>query len=253
MLEIPYKIIFRIEIDTLFDAHGKLSLSKMEHLAMVCTNMQNAGFQVLVVSSGAIMLGTAKMGLPAPPTELITKQAIAAIGQADLIRHYQMFFDGFDQIVAQVLITRDVVNNPVRNNNARMTLNRLLQKGIIPIINENDSVSTDDIILDDNYPLTLIVARLVKPHAIVIKSAEDNQYRLIVRNKPEILDVNEEQLFDLANRLKSGKGIADKIHFDCKTQKPVPSATEGNSGNGSSTDTVDMINGFPRVLTKTYQ
>jgi glutamate 5-kinase len=250
MLEIPYKIIFRIEIDTLFDAHGKLSLSKMEHLAMVCNNMQNAGFQVLVVSSGAIMLGTAKMGLYAPPTELIAKQAIAAIGQADLIRHYQMFFDGFDQIVAQVLITRDVVNNPVRNNNARMTLNRLLQKGIIPIINENDSVSTDDIILDDNYPLTLIVARLVKPHAIVIKSHADNQYRLVVRNNPRIMDVKEEQLFDLANLLKSGKGIADKINFDCKSQKPVFAANESYSNGYSSVEGIDMINGFPTVLTK---
>jgi glutamate 5-kinase len=149
----------------------------MEHLAMVCTNMQNAGFQVLVVSSGAIMLGTAKMGLPEPPTELITKQAIAAIGQADLIKYYQMFFDSFDQIVAQVLLTRDVVSNPVRNRNARMTFNALLDKGIIPIINENDSVSTDDIILDDNYPLTLIVAQLVKPHAIVIKSYEENRFK----------------------------------------------------------------------------
>jgi glutamate 5-kinase len=240
-----YKIIIRIEIDTLFDAGGKLSLEKMEHLAMLCTNIQNAGFKVLVVSSGAIMLGTAKMGLPEPPTELITKQAIAAIGQADLIKYYQMFFDSFDQIVAQVLLTRDVVSNPVRNRNARMTFNALLDKGIIPIINENDSVSTDDIILNDNYPLTLIVAQLVKPHAIVIKSFEENRFKLIIRNNNEIIDVSEEDLFHLADRIKSGKGIAQEINFDCKTGKNV----HNNNSTTEKSGAINMVSGFPEVIT----
>jgi glutamate 5-kinase len=191
------------------------------------------------------MLGTAKMGLPEPPTELITKQAIAAIGQADLIKYYQMFFDSFDQIVAQVLLTRDVVSNPVRNRNARMTFNALLNKGIIPIINENDSVSTDDIILDDNYPLTLIVAQLVKSHAIVIKSYEENRFKLIVRNNPEIIDVSEDDLFLLADRIKSGKGIAQEINFDCKTGKNVLT----NNSTTEKSGAINMVSGFPEVIT----
>lgn len=244
-MENNYRIIFRIEIDTFFDERGKLSLQKMEHFVMVCTNMRNAGFQVLMVSSGAIMLGTAKMGLPEPPTELIAKQAIAAIGQTDLIRYYQMFFDSFDQTVAQVLITRDVLSIPVRNKNARMTLNKLLEKGIIPIINENDSVSTDDIILDDNYPLTLIVAQLVKPHAIIIKSYEEGRFSLIVRNKPEIMDVAEEDLFQLAHRIKSVEGIANEINFDCKTRKPLNPSLPGTDNSMAE---VPMISGFPQVF-----
>lgn len=242
-----YKIIFRIEIDTLFDDRGKLSLEKMEHLVMLCTSMQNAGFKVLIVSSGAIMLGTEKMGLAEPPEELITKQAIAAIGQADLIKYYQMFFDGFDQIVAQVLITRDVVSNPVRNNNAKKTLNTLLNKGIIPIINENDSVSTDDIILNDNYPLTLIVAQLVKPHAIVIKSYQENRFNLLVRNNPEPIEVSEENLFNLADLIKSGKGIVKDINFDCKTGKSVLNI----GAPGEEQIAVNMISGFPEVINLT--
>jgi glutamate 5-kinase len=242
-MELPYKIIFRIEIETLFDQKGKLSLEKMEHLAMVCTNLQNAGFQILIVTSGAILLGTAKMGLQAPPTELIAKQAIAAIGQADLMRYYQMFFDGFDQIVAQVLLTSDVVNNPVRKKNARMTLNRLLEKGIIPIINENDSVSTDDIILNDNYPLTLIVAQLVNPRAIVIKSKQDKQYTLIVKNNPQLLDVSEENLFNIANNIKAGRGVVQEINFDCLTRE-IPE--QNKSGNVLSK--AKMVNGFPKIL-----
>jgi glutamate 5-kinase len=249
-METPYKLIFRIEIDTLFDDYGKLSLQKMEHLAMICTNLQNAGFQVLIVTSGAILLGTAKMGLKSPPTELIAKQAIAAIGQADLMKYYQMFFDSFDQIVAQVLVTRDVVSNQVRNKNARMTLTRLLEKGIIPIINENDSVSIDDIILNDNYPLTLIVAQLVKPHAIIIKEQEEKQFRLIVRNKPEIINITEEDIFNLAHRLKSGPGIAQEINFNCKTGKPVKYDDKKQDTLTSGSDTVKLVSGFPEVLTK---
>lgn len=219
----------------------------MEHLVMLCTSMQNAGFKVLMVSSGAIMLGTEKMGLSEPPEELITKQAIAAIGQADLIKYYQMFFDSFDQIVAQVLVTRDVVSNPVRNNNARKTLNTLLNKGIIPIINENDSVSIDDIILNDNYPLTLIVAQLVKPHAIVTKSYHENRFKLLVRNNPDIIDVSEENLFHLADLIKSGKGIVKEINFDCKTGRSV--LTSGAPIEKQSA--VNMISGFPEEINLT--
>lgn len=241
-----YKIIFKIEIDTLFDQQGTLSLKKMEHLAMVCTNMRNAGFQVLIVTSGAILLGSAKMGLSTPPVDLIPKQAIAAIGQADLMKYYQMFFDGFDQIVAQVLITRDVVDNPVRNKNARMTLNRLLEKGIIPIINENDSVSTDDIMLNDNYPLTLIVARLINPQAIVVKNRRDNQFSLLVKNNPVMMYIPEERLFQLAHQLKSGKGIAKDINFDCKTREPINGAATQADSHPAQT----LKNGFPVVLTE---
>jgi glutamate 5-kinase len=238
-MDTSYKIIFRIEIDTLFDRDGNLSPSKMEHLAMVCTNLSNAGFRVLIVSSGAIMLGTAKMGLSSPPVELVEKQAIAAIGQADLINNYQRFFETFDQMVAQVLLTRDVEKNTTRNKNARMTLHRLMEKNIIPVINENDSVSTDDIILNDNYPLTLIVAGLVKPHAIVVKSATEGIYQLLIRNRQAVEEINEERLFHLANTLKSGRSIATEIGFDCKT---------GKSLSEVPSEIVKMKHGFPEIL-----
>jgi len=247
-----YTLIFRVEIDTLFDENGKLSLQKMEHLAMIVTNLRNAGFRVLIVTSGAIMLGTAKMGLPEPPTELITKQAIAAIGQADLMKYYQMFFDGFDQMVAQVLITRDVADNPIRKKNARNTLKNLLEKDIIPIINENDSVSTDDIILNDNYPLTLVVARLIRPNAIVIKKRRANQFMLVVRNNPQVAEVSEEVLFHLAHKIKAGKDIAEEINFNCATRKPINQQKIIENTPDYRLD-IEMINGFPEILTTSYQ
>lgn len=214
--EVPYKIIFRVEIDTLLDEAGHLNKQRMEHLAMVCTNLQNAGFKVLVVTSGAIVLGSKKMGLPAPPTELISKQAVASIGQADLIKYYQTFFNTFDQSVAQILITRDVAKHRKWYNNARKTLLKLLEKDIIPVINENDAVSVDDIILNDNYPLTLIIARLVKPNAIIIPTMSPNKYKLMIKNDPEILEMNENDMFSIADMIKTGKKISEKINFDCR-------------------------------------
>ncbi len=247
-----YTLIFRVEIDTLFEGDGKLSLPKMEHLAMIITNLRNAGFRILIVTSGAIMLGTAKMGLPEPPTELITKQAIAAIGQADLMKYYQMFFDGFDQMVAQVLITRDVADNPVRKKNARNTLINLLEKDIIPIINENDSVSTDDIILNDNYPLTLVVARLIRPNAIVVKKQKDDKFMLVVRNNPLLAEVSEDILFQLAHKIKAGKDIAKEINFNCVTRKPI-SEQQIIENAPEYRLNIEMINGFPEILTTSYQ
>ncbi|TVQ06875.1 MAG: hypothetical protein EA361_19035 [Bacteroidetes bacterium] len=248
-METSYKLVFKVEIESLFDASGKLSLAKMEHLAMVITTLQNAGFQTLLVSSGAIALGTAKMGLAGPPKELITKQAISAIGQADLIKYYQMFFDSFDQIVAQVLITKDVITNPLRNNNTKKTLNRLLQKGIIPIVNENDSVSIDDIILNDNYPLALIVAQLTHAHVIVVKENKEDLFRIIIRNNPKMIMVSEEGLFKLANNIKSGETIAEQINFDCKTRQPIQSSEKNNTKEESGLAyTSILVNGFPQVL-----
>lgn len=247
-METSYKLVFKVEIESLFDTHGKLSLPKMEHLAMVISSLQNAGFQTLLVSSGAIALGTAKMGLASQPEELIKKQAISAIGQADLIKYYQMFFDTFDQIVAQVLITKDVITNPVRNNNAMKTLNRLLLKGIIPIVNENDSVSVDDIILNDNYPLALIVAQLTQAHVIVVKENQEDQFRIIIRNNPEIIKVSEEGLFKLANNIKSGETIAEQINFDCKTKQPVKSSENNTQKKSGLPHTSEMVNGFPQAL-----
>lgn len=220
----PYRIIVRVEIDTLFEHEEKLSLKKMEHLSMICANLQNAGFKVLIVTSGAIMLGTQKMGLDQPPTDLIRKMAIASIGQADLIKHYQMMFNTFDQTVAQVLITRDVIQNPVRKKNAQRTLNKLLQKGIIPVINENDAISTDDIILNNNYPLTLIVAALTMPNAIVIHNngGESQKFTLLVKNYPVMLKMSESELFATATAAREGKNLAQMTGFNCSTKQKTP-------------------------------
>ncbi len=199
-----YRVVIKVEIETLFNGNDTLSHSRMDHLAMVCTNLQNAGLQVLMVSSGAIVLGSAKLGLEDEPKGVVQKQAVAAVGQAELMKLYQGYFDGYDQKVAQVLLTNDVITNPVRNKNARATFEKLLEKGIIAIINENDSVSTDDIIENDNYPLTLIVANLIDADAIVVKTARETDYQLVLRNSDLVHHVVEQDLYKLTDALNRG-------------------------------------------------
>jgi len=199
-----FKVVFKVEIETMFNGNGSLSLPRMDHLAMLCTNLQNSGLQVLMVSSGAIVLGSARLGLDAPPKGVVQKQAVAAVGQAELMRLYQVCFDGYDQKVAQVLLTNDVITNPVRNKNACATFYKLLEKGIIPIINENDSVSTDDIIENDNYPLALIVANITDADAIVVKTSRETDYQLVLKNSEVVHGIHEGDLYRLADELDSG-------------------------------------------------
>ncbi|MBN1182917.1 MAG: hypothetical protein JXB49_11560 [Bacteroidales bacterium] len=179
------KVVFRIEIATLLDEKGTLNLKKMERLAMLVTNLNNSGVHPLIVSSGAIFLGSYKLKRLGLPDTLTEKQAIAAIGQAELIRYYQDCFSIFHQFVAQVLLTSDVINHPERNKNAKNTFFDLLDKNIIPVINENDSVSTDDIELDDNYPLALNVAAIVDAEFIILKLVENGKFLLLRKNQPD--------------------------------------------------------------------
>lgn len=172
-------IIVRVEISTLLGSNGKISNKKMDRLAMVVTNLHNSGKHVLVVSSGAIVLGAEKLKLRRIPDDHIDMQATAAVGQAELIRCYQRHFDDYNQIIAQVLLTSDIIDYPERVENTRNTFNTLLDMNIIPIINENDPVSTTDIEYDDNYPLALIVANIAKADFIIIKMEMDGKYLIV--------------------------------------------------------------------------
>ena len=185
-------IVVRIEISTLLGPNGKISPRKMDRLAMVLTNLHNSGKHVLVVSSGAIVLGSEKLKLQRIPDGQIDMQATAAVGQAELIRCYQRYFDDYNQIIAQVLLTSDIIDYPERLQNTRNTFNSLLEMSIIPIINENDPVSTTDIEYDDNYPLALIVANIAQADFIVIKMELNGKYLIVPGGKQSAMVVDGE-------------------------------------------------------------
>jgi len=206
------RIVVRIEISTLSNPEGKFDHRKMDRLAMVLSNLNNSGKQLLLVTSGAIALGTDKLNLNRQPQSFIDMQVAAAIGQAELIRFYQHYFDQFNQIVAQVLLNSDVMDDEERLKNAQNTFNTLLDLNIIPIINENDTVSTIDIELDDNYPLALNVAKIARADLILIKTDTNSNFIIQPRGKLQARFVSDEN--QLLCELENISSELDKIEAE---------------------------------------
>lgn len=191
------RVVVRIEISTLSNSDGKFNHQKMDRLAMVLSNLNNSGKQVIVVSSGAIALGSDKLKLNIQPQSYTDMQAAAAVGQAELIRFYKHYFDHYNQIVAQVLLTGDIMDSSIRVKNTQNTFNELLEMNIIPIVNENDAVSTTDIELDDNYPLALSVAKITESDIILIKMDTNSTFIIQPRGTAAAKLVHDEtSLFD---------------------------------------------------------
>ncbi len=211
-------IVVRVEFATMTNSAGELDMQKMERFIMVVSSLQNYGANVIIVSSGAIMMGARKLGMKGEPDNHIAMQAAAAIGQAELIKMYQLYFDEYSQIVAQILLTNQIMDNPVRVKNAHNTFSRLLEMNIIPIVNENDTVSTQDIELNDNYPLTLNVAKLVDADVMLLKSSESGKYLFIATDNAVKRQMVEEKfltsLLDEAARVfESGKDYIQRFQF----------------------------------------
>jgi len=170
------KIVIKVGTSTLTFANGSLNLKRIEELTRVITDIKNSGKEVILVSSGAIGVGVSRLRLSERPQDSPTKQAMAAVGQCQLIAIYDEFFRRYNQIVGQVLLTKDVVTNEKMHKNAVNTFVRLLKYGVIPIVNENDTVSTDEIEFGDNDTLSAYVANIVKADLLVLLTDIDGLY-----------------------------------------------------------------------------
>lgn len=155
---------------------GSLDLSKLEKLVRMLTNLRNMGKDVVLVSSGAIAVGRKKMGLMKGKLTLPEKQACAAIGQAQLMMIYQKLFSEYNQHVSQLLLTKITMTNDVSRANAINTFNELFKLGVIPIVNENDTVSTYEIEFGDNDRLSAIVSSLIGADLLILLSDIDGLY-----------------------------------------------------------------------------
>jgi len=153
-----------------------MNFQRIAKLAYVLSALLSRNLEIILVSSGAIGVGAGRIGMLDKPRELAKKQALAAIGQAELMRIYQKFFEEYNQIVAQVLLTKDIMTVPARHENAKNTLLKLLSMGIIPIINENDTISTFEIEFGDNDTLSANVATLVSADLLILLSDIDGLY-----------------------------------------------------------------------------
>ena len=169
-------IVVKVGSRTLTHATGKLNLRMLEKIVRELADLANQGRQVLLVTSGAVAAGIGRLGLTAKPQSMPEKQALAAIGQGLLIQMYEKLFAEYGLIAAQVLLTKDDVNDRKRYLNSRNTLQALLRYGAIPIINENDTVAVEEIEFGDNDTLSAMVASIISADLLIILSDIDGLY-----------------------------------------------------------------------------
>ena len=176
------RIVVKVGTSTLTHESGDVNLRSMEHLVRTLADLNGMGHEIILVSSGAIAVGTAKMGLPERPKELRMKQAAAAVGQCQMMHIYDKLFSEYNHTVAQILLTGDDVEEEDRAEHLRSTFSALLEMGVIPVVNENDSVSSAEIetghhkVLGDNDTLSAIVAGLCKADLLILLSDINGLY-----------------------------------------------------------------------------
>ena len=170
------KIVIKVGTSTLAYDGGRLNIRRVEELCKVLSDLKNAGHDVVLVSSGAIGMGVGKLGLRTRPTDIPTKQAAAAVGQCELMYTYDRLFSQYNHTVAQILLTASDVRVEERHENFKNTLERLLSLGAIPVINENDTVATEEIVIGDNDTLAAIVAESAGAELLVLLSDIDGLY-----------------------------------------------------------------------------
>ena len=180
------RIVVKVGTSTLTYPTGRLNIRRTEELVKVLSDLKNAGHQVILVSSGAIGMGVGKLSLPSRPADMAGKQACAAVGQCELMYTYDRLFADYNHTVAQILLTGVDVEHTERRQNFENTLYRLLELGALPIINENDTVSTMEIAsIGDNDTLAAIVACCARADLLVLLSDIDGLYTANPRTHPD--------------------------------------------------------------------
>ena len=186
------RICIKVGTSTLAHPSGHLNIRQVENLCKVISDLKNAGNQVVLVSSGAIGMGVGKLGLKQRPSDMPTKQASAAVGQCELMYVYDKLFTEYNHTVAQLLITApDIADGGSRKENFHNTLDRLLELGALPIINENDTISTEEIAVGDNDTLSAVVAATTRAELLILLSDIDGLYDSDPHKNPDAKLIHE--------------------------------------------------------------
>ena len=208
------RIVIKIGTSTLAYATGQLNIRRVEALCKTMSDIRNAGHELILVSSGAIGMGVGKLGLRQRPQDIPGKQAAAAVGQCELMYIYDKLFSEYHHTVAQLLTTADNLTNETRHGNFTNTLNRLLELGVVPVINENDTVATEEIVIGDNDTLAANVAMSVGAQMLILLSDIDGLYTADPHTDPNA------RLLPVVRR----------VDEDIKKLAGVSSTTQGTGG-----------------------
>ncbi|GCF93609.1 glutamate 5-kinase [Enterococcus florum] len=217
------RIVVKIGTSSLIHPNGKINFSGIDQLAFVLTDLNNLGKEIILVSSGAIGVGMNKLQLSARPASIPEQQAVAAVGQSELMHFYNQRFLAYNQQTAQVLMTRDIVEFPASRKNVINTLNQLIKMDIIPIINENDTVAVDELDhstkFGDNDELSAIVCQLIDADLLIMLSDIDgfysdnpnkNKQAILYSTISEITDELIDQASDAGSKFGTG-GMISKL------------------------------------------
>lgn len=201
------RIVVKVGTSTLAHKTGRLNIRHIESLCKVLSDLKNEGDEIVLVSSGAIGMGVGKLNLPGKPTDIPTKQAAAAVGQCELMYTYDKLFSEYNHTVGQILLTSYDVENDISHTNFKNTLFKLLEIGVLPIINENDTVATEEIGIGDNDTLAAIVATSVEADLLILLSDIDGLYTSDPHENPDAtLIPTVETLTDEIIKLGGGVG-----------------------------------------------
>ena len=245
------RIVVKVGTSTLAHATGQLNIRHVQTLVRVLSDLKNAGHQLILVSSGAIGMGVGKLLLPGRPSDMATKQAAAAVGQCELMYTYDKLFGEYNHTVAQLLVTGEDIQDEKRHKNFETTLNRLLELGALPIINENDTVATQEIEIGDNDTLGAVVAVSVGADLLVLLTDINGLYTADPHTHPDAqliprVDVLTPEILALAGgagtKLGTG-GMATKLRA---AQLAGDAGVEMVIANGANPEVLyDIVDGKP--------
>lgn len=230
LLKNKKRIVVKVGSSTLTHAEtGDMNLEKMERLVRILADWSNAGKEVVLVSSGAIAVGRKTMNITNRPKEQDVKQACAAIGQCRLMMVYQKLFAEYNKVPAQVLITKMTMTNDTMRDNAKNTFRKLLEMGVIPVVNENDTVATDEIEFGDNDTLSALVAALIGADMLILLSDIDGLYTDDPKNNPKAEFI--EQIDYITDDLESiAKGAGSDVGTGGMSTKIIAARIANDAG-----------------------
>lgn len=198
------RIVIKVGSSTLTHDSGAINLNRLDKLAQILSDLLNQKKEIVLVSSGAIAVGVSKLKLSERPKTTQDKQAAAAVGQGELMHLYSKFFSEYGHMVAQILLTKDVVEEELKRSNVINTFESLIQKGILPIVNENDTVATDEIEFGDNDSLSALVATLIQADLLILLSDIEGLYDEDPKQNPQAKLISVVETIDETILAKAG-------------------------------------------------
>ena len=214
------RIVVKVGTSTLTYETGKTNIKRMVKLVSVLSDLANSGKEIVLVTSGAIAVGVGKMGLPEKPSDVASRQALATVGQCELMFMYDKLFSEYSHKIGQLLVTKSDFDDAQRKENLSNTFEKLFEYGAIPIVNENDAVGVEEIVFGDNDTLSAMVATLVDADALIILTDIDGLYETDPRTDPNakfisVVEQIDDHIAEIAGGAGSKRGtggMVTKVH-----------------------------------------